>query len=308
MTVRQPFTVLLALVACFFGAGCGGGDGLALSSETDDALYQQGKQLEKQGRNAEALTAFLKVAERRGEQSSPESHLEAGLIYLQHIKDPVEAIHHFRKYLELEPNSKQAPLVRQRIDLARRELFRTMPGRPSDEQTVRLGGQELIDRLQRENEDLKAELGRQRGSGPAPFLRTTRGPVDVVDVPKRVDGEADLSLRIAPPPPSFAAPPSAPLAQGQNGVAAKAAPSTAKAAAPAGKSAASAGKSAPSAGKSGFPMPAAGKRHSVAPGDSLYRVALKYGVTVEAILAVNRDALPSGVKTTLRQGMELKIP
>ena len=31
-------------------------------------------------------------------------------------------------------------------------------------------------------------------------------------------------------------------------------------------------------------------------------------VTVEAILAVNREALPSGVKTTLRQGMELKIP
>ena len=294
MTVRQPFTVLLALVACFLGAGCGGGDGLALSSETDDAFYQQGKQLQKQGRNAEALTAFLKVAERRGEQSSPESHLEAGLIYLQHIKDPVEAIHHFRKYLELEPNSKQAPLVRQRIDLARRELFRTMPGRPSDEQTVRLGGQELIDRLQRENEDLKAELGRQRGSGPAPFLRTTRGPVEVVDVPKPVDGESYLSLRVAPPPPSFAAPSSAPLAQGPSGVAAKAAPPTAK--------------SAPSAGKSGFPVPVAGKRHSVAPGDSLYRVALKYGVTVEAILAVNRDVLSSGVKTTLRQGMELKIP
>jgi LysM repeat protein len=69
-----------------------------------------------------------------------------------------------------------------------------------------------------------------------------------------------------------------------------------------------AAKAASPAGKSGFPMPAAGKRHSVAPGDSLYRVALKYGVTVEAILAVNREALPSGVKTTLRQGMELKIP
>ena len=63
MTVRQQFTVLLALVACSLGAGCGGGDGLALSSETDDAFYQQGKQLQKQGRNAEALTAFLKVAE-----------------------------------------------------------------------------------------------------------------------------------------------------------------------------------------------------------------------------------------------------
>jgi tetratricopeptide (TPR) repeat protein len=287
MTVRQYFTALFALVACGLGAGCGGGDGLALSSETDDALYQQGKQLQKQGRNAEALTAFLKVAEKRGEQSSPESHLEAGLIYLQHIKEPVEAIHHFRKYLELEPNAKQAPLVRQRIDLARRELFRTMPGRPSDEQAVRVGGQDLIDRLQRENEDLKAELGRQRGSGPAPFLRTTRGPVDAVDLPNRVDGGSDHQLRIAPPPPSFAAPPSVQPSSGQSVATAKA---------------------VPSAGKSGSPVPVAGKRHVVAPGDSLYRVSLKYRVTVEAILAVNRDVLPSGVKTTLRQGMELKIP
>ncbi len=290
MTVRQQFTALLALIAGCLGAGCGGSDGLVLSSEADDTFYQQGKQLQKQGRHAEALSAFLKVAERRGEQPAPESHLEAGLIYLQHVKDPVESIHHFRKYLELEPNSKQAPLVRQRIDLARRELFRTMPGRPSDEPAVRVGGQELMDRLQRENEDLKAELGRQRGSGPAPFLRTTRGPVDrvdVVDLPQRVDGGSDNPLRVAPPPPSFAAQPSAPLSPGQNSVAAK---------------------SAAPAGKLSSPRPVAGRRHAVAPGDSLYRVALKYGVSVEAILAVNRELLPSGVKTTLHQGMELKIP
>jgi tetratricopeptide (TPR) repeat protein len=287
MPARHQITVLLALVAWLLGAGCGGSDGLTLSPETDDSLYQQGKQLQKLGRHAEALTAFLKVTEKRGEQSSPESHLEAGLIYLQHIKDPIEAIHHFRKYLELEPNSKQAPLVRQRIDLARRELFRTMPGRPSDDPRSRLGGQELIDRLQREIDELKSDPERARGSGPAPFLRTTRGPVDAVGLTKSPDPVFENQLRLAPPPPTMAVESPVPRANTPGGPATKAASSS---------------------GKSVAPGTVAGKRHSVAAGDTLYRVSLKYGVTVEAILAVNRDVLPGGVKTTLRQGMELKIP
>ena len=292
MTVRHPITALLALVALLLGAGCGGGDSLAFSAETDDPLYQQGKQLQKQGRNSEALTSFLKVIEKRGEQSSPESHLEAGLTYIQHIKDPVEAIHHFRKYLELEPNSKQAPLVRQRIDQSRRELIRTMPGRPSDDQAVRFGGQEQIDRLQRENDELKAELGRQRGSGPAPFLRTSRGPVEVVaSAPAPVLIE-ESPVKVAPLPPSFSPSPAAPQLSTAQLYGGRQPPT----------------KPSASATKSGPPALAAGKRHTVAPGEGLYRIGLKYGVKPEAIAAVNRDVLPAGVSSKLTPGMELKIP
>ena len=52
------------------------------------------------------MTAFLKVIDKRGEDA-PESHLEVGLLYLQHINDPLSAIYHFRKFLALRPNSQQ---------------------------------------------------------------------------------------------------------------------------------------------------------------------------------------------------------
>jgi LysM repeat protein len=52
----------------------------------------------------------------------------------------------------------------------------------------------------------------------------------------------------------------------------------------------------------------AGKRHSVAPGETLFAIGRKYGVKPEAIAAVNRDRLPSGLNSKLSPGMELKIP
>jgi hypothetical protein len=297
MSARPSISVFFALGALLCGAGCGGGDSLALSAETEDPLYQQSLLLKKTGRSSEALTGLLKVIERRGEQASPESHLDAGLIYLEHIKDPVEAIHHFKKYLDLAPNSTKATLVRQKIDGARRELFRSMPGRPSDEPSARGGGQsELlreIERLQRENEDMRAELGRSKSSGTAPFMRTTRGPVEVAEpVPTAILSPAP-QIKVASVQPSFVLPTAEPPAVAtpqNNGVRP---PST--------KTGAVAGKSAPAGS-------VAGKRHTVAAGETLFAIGRKYGVKPEAIVAVNRDRLPGGMNSKLSPGMELKIP
>lgn len=282
---------------------------MALSAETDDPLYQQSQQLKKQGRMAEALATFLKVIEKRGEQASPESNLEAGIIYYQHTKDPIEAIHYLRKYLEMEPNSQQAPLVRQKVELARRELFRSMPGRPSDDQAGRFGGQETIDRLQRENDQLRAEVGRQPGHMQATMFRTTRGPVEVAaplpapmpaPMPTSTPGllpapvlrvGSELPLKVAPPPsiqPDSVAPrviPAPVFGVRQQTTKPVATPT-----------------------RPGMSGTVAGRRHTVAQGEGLYRIGVRYGVKVEAILAVNREVLPAGVNTKLTPGMELKIP
>ena len=95
-------------------------DGIAPLTQTRLLAFRQGQQRLREGRAPEALTWFLKVIDRRGVQNSPESHLQAGVIYLQYIKDPVEAYHHFRKYLELQPNSRESVLVRQQLDAAKR--------------------------------------------------------------------------------------------------------------------------------------------------------------------------------------------
>ena len=69
--------------------------------------WEAAGKLQAQDRNAEALVSFLKGIEKRGEGAAPEAHFEAGLIYLRHTKDYIEAIHHFQRYLELVPNSPQ---------------------------------------------------------------------------------------------------------------------------------------------------------------------------------------------------------
>ena len=141
MRNRLNIPALLALAALLLVAGCDRGDSLTLSSEIDEPFYRQGQSLSKQGRNQEALNAYLKVIAKR-DDTAPESHLEAGLILLRHVKDPIAAIYHFRKYLELQPNSRQAVYVRGLIDTSKREFARTLPATPLESQADQLEKQD----------------------------------------------------------------------------------------------------------------------------------------------------------------------
>jgi len=281
MTPCRKSAVLLALAALWLGAGCGGGDRTPFAAETDESDYRQGQQLKTQGRYSEALSSFLHVIEKRGERESAESHLEAGLIYLNHIKDPIEAIHQFKKYLELQPNSKQAPYVLGQVNVAKREFARTLPAHPLEDQSIRFEMQDQVERLQRENEELKAEL-QSRGIAPLPSIRTSRGtaafapaersPITLAPLPAGVDSDALPAVAPAAPKALFN------LSQ-------------------------TAARPIPSA-------PAVGRKHTIAPGDTLYRIAVKYygsGAKVEEIFNANRDVMRD--KNTLpRVGTELKIP
>lgn len=301
MTVRPKLAATFLLAALWLLAGCGAGDKLPFSAEADEPGYRSGQQLVKQGRDAEALSAFLRVIEKRGEQSAPESHLEAGLIYLRHIKDPLEAIHHFRKYLELQPNAKQAPNVRGLVDTARREYARTLPAHPMESQMVGLDQLEQIRQLQREVDDLRAENTALRSLAPAPLTRASRTTVDSGD---------PVALAVPPgsrtPSISFAAPPTASPAP--------AAEETVTLLSPPPKPVVSAppvvrggtGAAAPG-GRSSTAAGGAGRRYTVARGDTLYSIARKFGVKVEDIAAANRAAIPS-VSTPLRTGAEIRIP
>jgi tetratricopeptide (TPR) repeat protein len=286
--------ILSALTVLAFGlvgAGCGPGESLGLSAETDDAAYREGQQLVKQGRPQEALSTFLRVIARRGE-ASPESHLEAGLIYKQHIKDPIAAIYHFRKYLEQQPNSRQAPLVRQQIEAAKRDFGRTLPNQPLDSREVRLDGFDQRERLERENEQLRNELATLRGlSGSAP---TTLG-----SVPRGATAESvDARLPAPAAADEVSAITLAPIANREPE------PST---------DFQTPANAAGSRGKALAPSAAGGRRHTVAAKDSLYAIAKKYygaatNARVQALIEANRDVLPAGASTPLKEGMTLKIP
>ena len=125
--------LVAGLCAAVALTACDSRSGIQITQEISEPHFVRGQRLERSGRYPEALEAFIKVIDKRGsDPGAPESHLEVGLLYAQHINDPLSAIYHFRKYLALRPNSPQAPLVRQRIDAAIRDFARTLPAQPLD--------------------------------------------------------------------------------------------------------------------------------------------------------------------------------
>jgi len=299
---KRLHPVLPALLMALAGlAGCSRSDSQFLGSEADEPDFRQGGQLERQGNPKQALTAFLKVIAKRHDDA-PESHLEAGLICAQHMKNPIEAIYHFNKYLELQPNSREAELVRQRIEAAKRDFARTLPAQPLESAADRLEMQDQLAHLQRENDQLKAELAALHGGTPTPVMRVrtetsaraddsalVRPPV-IVSQP-----ESDSPLSLVPTnpvtvtrsPPARPAPPAAHPTPSRQ---ANAKPGGAKPAAPTNS----------------------GRRHTVQVGETLYKISTRYyGATgasakAQVIYEANRDVMKS--MSDLRPGMELKIP
>jgi len=280
--------VLGALVALAL-AGCGDDPRRTYAAEVDEPAYRQGQSLLKSGRRQEALAAFLNVIERRSD--APESHLEAGLLYLHHINDPLAAIYHFKKYLALRPNSQQSAVVRQRIDFAIREFAKTLPAQPLPSQFERIDLLAKIDRLTRENEDLKQQVADLK-AGRIDLGQPAAAPSTVAP---RGTGEFGLSPDAVPTVrtrPSNTVP------------AVRATPGAQPPPRPAANAAvAEPPKAAPTASSRGP------RTHVVQPGDTLYKLAQQYyndRARWRDIFAANRNVMQS--ETDLKAGMTLRIP
>lgn len=270
-------------------AGCSDGERVSSAAEVDEPAYREGQALLKTGRRQEALNAFLKVIDRRGDEA-PESHLEVGLLYLQHINNPLSAIYHFKKYLELRPNSPQAPLVKQRIDAAMRDFARTLPAQSLENQPQRVDLVAALDRLKQENEMLKQELADLK-AGRAAAQTTLPGE----DAPAAPAGPAPAASGF-----NFAT-------EAIPTVRPRPAPVTPLRSAPARPTPAV--TPPPAAPKPAAATAAGGRRHTIRPGDTLYKLAQQYygnRAKWRDIYAANRDVMKN--ETDLKAGMSLKIP
>jgi tetratricopeptide (TPR) repeat protein len=271
--MRFHFKSLFVLLAVLLlAAGCERPQGVGMTAEIDDPDRTRGLTLLRSGRNQEALAAFLRVIDKRG-GDAPESHLDAAQIYHEQIRDPLAAIYHYRKYLELKPNGQKADLVRGRIQAATRDFARTLPAQPLENQVLRNDLYDVVEQLKRENVQLKEELAQARLGVPAPASRGTIANLSAADAGAVIPTRPTLeTATVAPAPPTRPVPAATP------------------------------------------PPPAAsGRRHVVAPRDSLYSIARQYYGTptnarIQEIVAANASQLPQGANTSLRIGMELVIP
>lgn len=289
------------MALAFALAGCTDDTRQSYATETDEPFYRQAEQMKRANRQQEALSAYLRVIEKRGDDA-PESHLEAGLLYLHHIRDPIAAIYHFRKFLSLRPNSAQAPLVRQRIDAAIRDFARTLPAQPVETQLQRVDLIAAMDKLKLENDLLKQQLAEaQAGRGltstagaeeAEPAAETPSGPAARNAAERRggSTGDGTFALNtdnvptvrtrparnepvVRPPPPTQAATPATKQATKQ------------------------------------APIPANARRHTVRAGDTLYSLAQRYYGNRSRwrdIYQANRNVMKS--ESDMKIGMQLVIP
>lgn len=249
--------------------GCTESGSLEVIDERDEKHFNRGQVKLGEQRYDEALGAFLKVIEKRRE--APESHLEAGRLYQDYLGDPVAAIYHYRKYLEYEPDSQQAPLVRQMIESAKKDFARQLPGKPYDDEIERLDLLEIIESVRAENLELKQQLAAAR-------IRSEQLEGATV-APPRFDWSQDPSRsNAAAARQADGTPPARTTERG----------TTTQAQAP----------------------PASGTRlYTVQEGDTLSRISSQfYGTSArwQDIFNANRDILDS--PNALRVGQELKIP
>lgn len=312
MTVRRLFFAFVAAAALLLSSGCGGNGNTVTADETSDPLYEQAQELKKEGRNGEALSAFLKVIDHRGENGAPESQLEAGTLCLTWSKDPVEAYHHFRKYLELQPSGPRAKMVQGQCDAAKREIARVLLA-PSSDQMVQLGRDDEIDQLKRQIQDLKAENETLRGSGAGVVAARNPTMISLPDDHPAAPAAA-VAATEATDSPITPAPTPAPA---DSGFYRPATPVTAVPAQPvAGNRPSPITRAPASAPRSTTPQrpaaPAGARSHTVTQKESLWGIARRYygssvnAAKVRGIYEANRDVMKN--PGDLRSGMVLRIP
>jgi LysM repeat protein len=281
--------------------GCGPTSVMPYTAEVDDPDYRRGKELLRMGREQEALSTFLKVIDQRG-GAAPESHLDAAILYQQHVKDPIAAIYHFRRYRELRPNTDQARLALQRIEACIRDFAKTLPGQPLDNQVERTDLIDTVDRLQRENLQLKEQLAAAR----AAVLDATRtaGLANSGGAP-----DASVSMSMEPSQGAYVtdAPNGSPPSRGTQQMEYSAPVGVVPVAPVNPPTNQTANQTQPAPPPT--PPPAAGRKHVVSKGDTLMSISLRYygnRSRWREIFAANRDQLPT--ESSLQIGMELRIP
>jgi LysM repeat protein len=259
----------LAMLTAIPGTGCTKEHpGILVVAETDEQQYQYGEQMLRDEHPDEALTAFLGIIKSRMDDA-PESHLEAGRIYLSVKKDPIAAIYHFKAYLVAKPNSDQAPMVAELIDTAKKDFARTLPGAPNAYDEA-----ELVDQvagLKTENENLRRQLGvgtvgQVTGvslTSPAPTATANVSPEPINSTPSRPAAQPRLAAP-APVPVTAAPTPT---------------------------------------------VPTSGRTYTVGAGDTLSSISMKvFGTRSrwQEIYNANRDQLPK--PESLHIGQVLKLP
>jgi len=164
----------VALAAMFaFACGCERSGPAAGAQAEGEANYQRAKKLSEQ-HDFEGAAEFYK----RALSVNPElasAHLELGLLCDDKLGDPIAAIYHYRRYLELRPDSDKRQLVTDFIERAKLSLAAKLPQSPiiDPSELTRLQNEKAA--LLQENAVLRTQVAELQKAAAAAVVKA---PVD----------------------------------------------------------------------------------------------------------------------------------
>ncbi|SDT91209.1 LysM domain-containing protein [Verrucomicrobium sp. GAS474] len=299
---RRPFSLFLSLGAAlglvFLAAGCQKDEKTA-SAEDDTNPHFHAATLQIQQQNfAEAAKEY--EAALRANPAVTEAHYELGLLYGDHLGQPIAALYHFNQYLLDRPNGDNSQQAQARLNAAAVGFAATVPNSP-------IQNAEVFAKLQKDNQDLQHSLGaaNQRvnellsklassvksESGPAPDASSTSVPAlkdatSVATAESTATSAAAAAAPAEPAPRAVAVTPSVSPAPIVGNPAAAPAPVTS-------------------------PTAAGGQPYTIVSGDTLWKIAKQFypghvADGIAKIKAANTDVLAEG--KPLKIGTQIRIP
>ena len=153
---RSARWFLRNLVAGSLALSLGGCDKSPFDNRKERSLDQaEQKQAAQDFRGA--VSAYESALD--GTAKSADVHFRLGLIYSDKLNDPVSAVHHFNRYLEILPNGPHAKEAKSNLDRLELILATTLAGGT-------LISHAEATKLKAENKDLKAQLALARNPPP----------------------------------------------------------------------------------------------------------------------------------------------
>ena len=245
---RTLWATASVVVVALLSSGCRPATTSAEEEEQRDPYYVDGEVKKRAMDYAGAAEAFEKAL-----QNNPRSaavHAELGLLYHEKLNQPIPALDHLDRYLQLKPDSNKSDAIRLHITACKQDLVRDVPMGSLSSQV-----QAELEKLIRSNTFLLQETDRLRAQLAQVAARSPlAGPIGSpqVDPGALSTGPAYLSTTSAPP-------------------AAAVARMGTDAASPEPRS----------------NRPATGKTHVVKSGENPSSIARLYGITANALLAAN---------------------
>ena len=224
---------------------------------------------------------------------SSRTHHELGNLYSDNLNDPLRAVYHYRKWMEMNPDDKtNYEDVRLLAETAQKNLFKKLKEEYKDSAEAKQAAEEL--------QKLKDQLAQTQNSLKQVEEQNQKMKETLLAV--KAEREKMNAQTAARNKQNLAA-----AAAAEKNAAAPAAKAN-----PAAPAAAARGKAVPAAAKGNAPAAPAGKTvtsYKVQPGDTLIKISQKcYGTSRYYHLIVNANRGKIGSKNQIRIGQTLVIP